>query len=103
MQRDGSLPWVLAILLALALFWFGLGAVSASRIAPERSMASWRQGEIPAGLPVIGLWKHHGELVVIPVLMTDYSGLYEYTLIEGRAIRKLPDPDWWVPLPGVDP
>lgn len=71
-------------------------------LASQAIRGSWLQGELPLGMPVIGIWKHAGEIVTIPCIRTDFAGLYEYTMV-GRAVRPLPDPDFWSPLPGVNP
>lgn len=98
-----ALCFTAVLAIALGLLLGILFIPPASQEPPIQAIrGSWLQGELPFGMPVIGVWKHAGEIVTIPCIRTDFAGLYEYSMV-GRAVRPLPDPDFWSPLPGVNP
>lgn len=62
----------------------------------------WRSGELPLDVPVVGLWLYEGELVTMPVVQTEFAGILEYALVR-RFSRSMPRPDFWAPLPELNP
>lgn len=94
---------ILAASVGLIVGAAGTWAADQASVEPIPATAlAWRQGDLPVGSPVVGLWIHEGELVTMAVIRTDYAGLYEFSLV-GRQVRPLPDPDYWAPMPEVHP
>lgn len=94
---------ILAASVGLIVGAAGTWAAEQAAVEPIPAVApAWRQGSLPVGSPVVGLWIHEGELVTMAVIRTDYAGLYEFSLV-GRQVRPLPDPDYWAPMPEVNP
>jgi hypothetical protein len=85
-----------------------LGAIGARWDQPapagqvDQVAPGWRSGELPLDAPVVGLWLYEGELVTMPVVQTEFAGILEYALVR-RYARSMPRPDFWAPLPEVNP
>ena len=62
----------------------------------------WREGALPVGYPVIGLWSVDGEIICEPCIQTDFAGIYEYSPVANPS-RPLTPPDYWIDMPRRNP
>jgi len=71
-------------------------AVNAS--TPPQELV-WRRDAIPVGAKVVCMQVIDGEVILQPAIMTDYAGLWEYSLNE-RPVHEVRDYMYWAYLPG---
>lgn len=111
MQVQAERPYFAALIFAmifalLAGMFFGAIGARWDRPAPAETavqvVPGWRSGELPLDAPVVGLWLYEGELVTMPVVQTEFAGILEYALVR-RHLRSMPRPDYWAPLPELNP
>jgi len=68
-----------------------------------RIPATWWQGSVPSGRPVLGAWRVGGTFVCRVVFSDDYGTVYEYWGDGMKAWAVETDPLWWTELPGSQP
>lgn len=62
----------------------------------------WRQGPVPAGVPVVGLWMDGNEHSVKLVIRSDQDCLQELGR-PGMVNQALSEPSFWVDIPRAQP
>lgn len=91
-----------AIIAEVIIFILAAGLLAATvgvqAQTPQQELV-WRRDAIPVGAKVVCMQVIDGEVILQPAIMTDYAGLWEYSLNE-RPVHEVRDYMYWAYLPG---